>query len=45
MQQLYHAWAPGVTRRKLDQVAFVAGMRLQRAWQEHNRGSDPEAAE
>ena len=45
MQQLYHAWAEGVTSRKLDQVAFLAGMRLQQAWQEHSRGSDPEAAE
>jgi hypothetical protein len=45
MQQLYHAWAEGVTRRKLDQVAFLAGMRLQKAWQEHNREGEPEAAE
>ena len=44
MQQLYHAWAEGVTGRKLDEVAFLAGMRLQQAWQEH-RGSDPETAE
>jgi hypothetical protein len=45
MQQLYHAWAEGATGRKLDQLAFLAGMRLQQAWQEHSRGSDPEAAE
>jgi hypothetical protein len=45
MQQLYHAWAEGVTGRNLDQVAFLVGMRLQQAWQEHNRGSDSEAAE
>jgi hypothetical protein len=45
MQQLYHAWAEGVTTRKLDQVAFLAGMRLQKAWQEHNREGEPEAAE
>jgi hypothetical protein len=44
MQQLYHAWAEGATGRKLDQAAFLAGMRLQQAWQEHSRESDPEAA-
>ena len=41
MQQLYHAWSEGVTGRKLDQVAFLAGMRLQKAWQEHNREDEP----
>ena len=45
MQLLYHAWAEGVTGRKLDQVAFLVGMRLQQAWQEHNRESDPGTAE
>ena len=44
MQQLYHAWSEGVTGRKLDLVAFLAGMRLQKAWQEHNREDASEAA-
>lgn len=44
-QELYHAWAEGVTGRKLDQMAFLVGLRLQKKYQEFNRTGDPEADE